>query len=283
MIVKLPEPIGRLVAWFYVWSDAIDFVVRRLVQAALLCFLCILCLIGLTVYKGLRANHVNQVGYTLENLNRGVTELNLSAAELRKTSATVNSNSQAELDEARAAFAAVGGAAANLGKLVTHTDVMLNGACITVMGSATGEPVPLDGPVCVPGVLPSAEQLFSQQNRSLAALEAKAGNAIDSQSATLTELQKHAIASIDALQPSLQNFAAASLTLSDGLSATLPHIAATSAHVESATGHLDGAAADVQSFIHRETSPVRGTWNIVKSFLMEVAGPAAQVATSIKP
>ena len=192
--------------WWENHAPSIDAALRRLVQAALLCLLCIMCLIGITVYRGLHANRVNQVGYTFENLNRGVTELNLAAKELRQTSTTVNTNSQTELDQARAAFTALGTAAASLGKLVTHTDVNLNGACITVMGSANGEPIPMDGPgVCVPGVLPAAEQLLSQQNRSLAALEAKAGDAIDSQSAALTGLQKQVADVLAGLTPSLQN------------------------------------------------------------------------------
>lgn len=262
---------------YHHYVQKLDTVLRRLVQGALLCFLCLLCLISLTVYRGLRANGVNQIGYTFDNFNRGARELNEAAKELRLTSTTVNQNSQDELNQAKAAFAAVGGAAGSLGKMVQHTDVMLNGACVI------GLPADDAGDrVCIPGVLPTLTDAIGEQRRGLAALETKAGAAIDAQSAAFADLQKRAAAAVDALQPSLQNFAAASLTLSNGLADTLPHITATSAHVESATGHIDGAAGDVQAFIHRETAPVRGTWNIIKSFLQQFAGPAAQVATAAK-
>jgi len=42
------------------------------------------------------------------------------------------------------------------------------------------------------------------------------------------------------------------------------------------------ASADIKVWVHRETTPVRGTWNIVKAFLREFAGPAAQVAAAAK-
>ena len=61
-----------------------------------------------------------------------------------------------------------------------------------------------------------------------------------------------------------------------------PGIHATFLNIASGTAHLDASAADVQTFIHRETTPVRGTWNVIKAFLQEFAGPAAQVATAAK-
>ena len=47
-------------------------------------------------------------------------------------------------------------------------------------------------------------------------------------------------------------------------------------------GNLDATSSDIHAFVHRETTPVRGTWNLIKNFLMEFAGPAAQVATAAK-
>lgn len=48
------------------------------------------------------------------------------------------------------------------------------------------------------------------------------------------------------------------------------------------SANLDATSADVRAFIHRETTPVRGTWNVIKSFLRDFAGPAAQVGTAVK-
>jgi hypothetical protein len=45
---------------------------------------------------------------------------------------------------------------------------------------------------------------------------------------------------------------------------------------------IDLTLHDVQAFAHRELSPIRGTWNVLKGILMEFAGPAAEVATAIK-
>lgn len=56
-------------------------------------------------------------------------------------------------------------------------------------------------------------------------------------------------------------------------------IAARSAGI---SGNLEAATKDVADFVHRETTPVRGTWNIIKAFLKTFAGPLAQTATAIK-
>jgi hypothetical protein len=85
---------------------------------------------------------------------------------------------------------------------------------------------------------------------------------------------------IDALRPMIDNgihaTAAASAVMSD------PVIHETLAHVDGAAGNVDAATSDIAEFVHRETTPVRGTWNVVKKFLQEFAGPAAQVATAVK-
>jgi hypothetical protein len=59
------------------------------------------------------------------------------------------------------------------------------------------------------------------------------------------------------------------------ISATFHHINATSASVDDGTAHVD-------AWVDRETAPVRGTWNVLKAFLMEFAGPAASVVTAAK-
>ena len=54
------------------------------------------------------------------------------------------------------------------------------------------------------------------------------------------------------------------------------------AHLNGVSASMEASANDVQQFIHRELTPVRGTWNLVKKFLQGIAGPAASVATAIK-
>lgn len=85
---------------------------------------------------------------------------------------------------------------------------------------------------------------------------------------------------IDALRPMIDNgiraTAAAATAMSD------PAIHETLAHVDGAAGNLDATTSDIHAFVHRETTPVRGTWNVIKAFLRDFAGPAAQVATSAK-
>jgi uncharacterized protein len=61
-----------------------------------------------------------------------------------------------------------------------------------------------------------------------------------------------------------------------------PAIHETMVHVDGTAGNLDATSSDIHDFVHRETTPVRGTWNVIKAFLSEFAGPAAQVATAAK-
>jgi hypothetical protein len=61
-----------------------------------------------------------------------------------------------------------------------------------------------------------------------------------------------------------------------------PAIHETLVHVDGVAGNLDATSGDVRTFVHRETTPVRGTWNEVKAFLAWIAGPLAQVATAAK-
>lgn len=114
--------------------------------------------------------------------------------------------------------------------------------------------------------------------------------AADATTGTASDLHE----TVTALQPTLKNLADASAgaarAMNDpSITASLANVqetsaatAATAAQLQQIAEHLDGAAADVQAFVHRETTPARGTWNVIKTFLMEFAGPGAQVATAVK-
>ena len=96
----------------------------------------------------------------------------------------------------------------------------------------------------------------------------------------LTETTTRIDATIDALQPGIDGMnkatAAAAIAMAD------PAIHETLTHVEGVSGNVDATTGDIRAFVHRETSPVTGTWNVIKAFLREFAGPAAQVATAVK-
>ncbi len=92
---------------------------------------------------------------------------------------------------------------------------------------------------------------------------------------------------IEQTQTILANLLVASKGAADTMSdpdipATLKEVRLTSEHVAGTTANLDSTSHDIQQFVHRETAPVKGTWNVIKSFLVSFAGPMAQVATAAK-
>jgi hypothetical protein len=54
------------------------------------------------------------------------------------------------------------------------------------------------------------------------------------------------------------------------------------ANIVGITGDTKQITGDTAAFVHRELAPVKGVWNTIKAFLFEIAGPAAQIATSAK-
>lgn len=63
---------------------------------------------------------------------------------------------------------------------------------------------------------------------------------------------------------------------------TLGSLAETSAGAAQTTKNVQATTQDIRDYVHRETTPIRGTWNMVKSFLLGIAGPLAQVAAAAK-
>jgi ABC-type transporter Mla subunit MlaD len=103
----------------------------------------------------------------------------------------------------------------------------------------------------------------------------------------LTDVTAKVDTTIDSLRPAIDGGIAATQSASAALNAagkdmSDPSIHETLAHVDGVAGNLDATSADIRAFVHRETTPVRGTWNVIKAFLRDLAGPAAQVATSVK-
>lgn len=124
-------------------------------------------------------------------------------------------------------------------------------------------------------LLSTANSTLLMQSKSLSNLETQVGKSIGD---TLAQTS-----------PSLTNLSNASRSLSEQLPPILSNLSDTSAqtvliakNTADTTASVDASAHDIQAFIHRETTPVRGTWNVIRGFLMEFAGPAAQVATAAK-
>jgi type VI protein secretion system component VasK len=138
----------------------------------------------------------------------------------------------------------------------------------------------------------SATAAASQLNSDLQVLGtllATANSTLMKQDASLTNLEQQAGESIAATRPILSDLTATSDAFAKEVPPILQNVNDSTAqtvlvsqNVSDTTKSMDASAHDIQAFIHRETSPVTGTWNVIKGFLREFAGPAAQVATAIK-
>jgi chromosome segregation ATPase len=126
---------------------------------------------------------------------------------------------------------------------------------------------------------------------TLNSLESTATASLASQSASLTSLEDEAGKSIQSLTPQVQGILghlnASTAALDADISApdvqsTERSLSQTATNLASTTAHIDGTTADIQSFTHRELAPVKGTWNLLKKFLMEIASPASNVAVALK-
>lgn len=125
-------------------------------------------------------------------------------------------------------------------------------------------------------VADSANSILLAQQASLGTLEAQ----VMQNSQSLNDLEKQAM-------PVIQNLAATTSTLNSQLAnpdipATLHQIQIASENTAQTSANMQAATKDIASFVHRETAPVKGTWNVIKAFLREFAGPAADVTTAIK-
>jgi hypothetical protein len=91
------------------------------------------------------------------------------------------------------------------------------------------------------------------------------------------------------LIPAISNFDLASATLARQLPPILANVQATTGgtvriaqNTADTAAQLDATATDLRKFADRELAPAKGAWHVVKSFLFEIAGPAASVATAAK-
>ena len=116
-----------------------------------------------------------------------------------------------------------------------------------------------------------AEESLNAALRSLGTTADALSTLSQAQNQRLSALEEQLSTSVTMTQPAIGS-----------LTSALSNASRASANIADTTASMDASAHDVQAFIHRETTPVRGTWNVIKSFLREFAGPSASVATAIK-
>ncbi len=115
-------------------------------------------------------------------------------------------------------------------------------------------------------LLSTGSSLLSSQQQSLNQLESEASQSIKSTTEQAASLVPAARETLTTLNTQLAD----------------PAIHDTLVHVDGTSAEMEATAHDVHNFVHRETAPVRGTWNVIRGFLESFAGPAAEVAVAIK-
>ena len=206
-----------------------------------------LALAGLVLYDAHRAlrDMAGQARYTLDNVNRLVRETAQTSANLRHATAEWETSSKQQA------------------------------AYFTAAAAKTGQ------------VLDAAQSAIASIERSSDTLNVE----LVAQGAQLADSEKRMTESVTAMQaglaPVLANAAAAAANVAKAsadpsIAESLKHLDGTAGELELTSEHIEGATKDIQAFVHRETAPVRGAWNTIKSFLVTFAGPVAQVATAAK-
>jgi hypothetical protein len=219
---------------------------------AAVCFvlfvLACLVLFAIALYRLDRAT--KELEPTIVDMRRTVLVVGGAATNLEKTLALERQAASAQIAQAQQAARSLSAAGAAANDLLRHTDAELNGPA---------------------GVLPALRSAVAIQSHDIASLEL-----------TLqTNLQDLDNAE-NALTPALRHFNDSAAALADGLPPILHNVNTTTVNVAGTTAELQASAHDVRVYLDRELAPVRGTWNLIKSFLVTFAGPAAQVATAVK-
>lgn len=138
-------------------------------------------------------------------------------------------------------------------ELIVRTDLSLNG-----------------GP-SVRGVLPGLTGAIGTTNDAIEHLTAD----IDSTHNQISPVLDNLALSTDAM-------AKQTPVILQNLQETSKQTVLVSENVAGTTDELHGTATDIHAYIHRETTPARGTWNLIKSFLVRFAGPSANVVTATR-
>jgi hypothetical protein len=91
------------------------------------------------------------------------------------------------------------------------------------------------------------------------------------------------------VRPILSNLARSSDALATGLPPILSNLQSTSAqtvvisqNTADTTRNIDLTTHDIQQFVHRETTPIRGTFNVIKGFIKDFGGAASGGVTAYR-
>ena len=130
-----------------------------------------------------------------------------------------------------------------------------------------------------------ATTLLNDDLTQLGVLIQTANTSLVNQNVQLTALEKQgsdalvgADAKTDALFTQLQP---AIDSISTNVPVTMKNVTSITTTSADTSEQFALTSHDFHAFVHRETAPVRGTWNILKSIFTSFAGPSAQVATAI--
>jgi hypothetical protein len=207
----------------------------------------VLALAGLVLYDAHRAlsDTAGQARYTLDNVNRLVREAAQTSANLRHATAEWETSSKQQA------------------------------AYFTAAALKTG------------AVLDSAQSAIASIERSADTLNLELSDIGTRSAASMEGIARSVEQTQKDLAPVLANAAAATANVAKAsadpsIAESLQHLDGTAGQLELTSQHIEGATKDIQAFVHRETSPVRGTWNLIRSFIATLAGPLAQVATAAK-
>lgn len=147
------------------------------------------------------------------------------------------------------------------------------------------------------GQLQETDQLLARMNAMVTSVNTTVqksgdtmdalGQAVEDQDHNLSLLEAQALTNLQQLEKQEEQLGpllyAGTRTLQDAeLLFANPDISATLAHINHSAANVDQTTADFAAFVHRETTPIRGTWNVLRSTLEHLAAPAANVATAIK-
>src|SRR6185312_6623812 len=209
-----------------------------------------------------------EVGFLAIQARRTVSTLNSDAStletSLNRLNGTLNEVNSAISDPAN-------GLQANLADL--HRTLLVAGGAITNIEKGTRTWQKKQNAI--------ADQALTDERSLNTALRSL--NDTENSLSTLIREQESAASTLEtAASESFTKIGALSDSVNSELSPIFARTSQSAANIADTTASMDASAHDVQAFIHRETTPVRGTWNVIKSFLREFAGPAAQVATATK-
>jgi ABC-type transporter Mla subunit MlaD len=221
--------------------------IRVLQAIALVAVITTLSLLSIVIWDAHRAlsDTAGQARYTLDNVNRLVREAAQTSANLRHATAEWETSSKQQA------------------------------AYFTAAALKTG------------AVLDSAQSAIASIERSADTLNLELSDIGTRSAASMAEIASSVEQTQKDLAPVLANAAAATANVAKAsadpsIAESLKHLDGTAGQLELTSQHIEGATKDIQAFVHRETSPVRGTWNLIRSFIATLAGPLAQVATAAK-